>query len=240
MRQIELNVYNKLKKDFPSEIEVFEKATDALVIYSESLKDQSPYYPTSNIISELLNTSVEKRCVTTQIILISHSVANIKAARLLLLTGYVGSAMSCLRTSFESFQDAHICSISDTEATKFLTGSKINKKVTSLSPVQLEEYTTTEIKKILSNIGVHPSYKSLENQGLFEGTVFHEEYRVTYEFLFLRSIWSCFSIQLYMLTYLAKKWPDILNKIPSGIQVLSNLNNMLQRTAEGVEKRART
>ena len=99
MRKLELNIFNKLKKDFPAEIEVLEKGMNIIVMYGELLRDQSEYNKQSNTINDLLNASVEDRCSTTQIMLINHSIGNIKASRLLLLTGYIGPAMSCLRTT---------------------------------------------------------------------------------------------------------------------------------------------
>ena len=238
MRKLELNVFNKLKKDFPNEIEVLERGIDVLVRYGELLKDQTSYNRPEDTLDDLLKASSEHRCITAQIMLLNHSVGNIKAARLLLLTGYIGPAMSCLRTSYESFQNAHICSILDSQAIRFLTGKAINKKVKIPTPSQLEEETAKEIKRVLSNVGVHPSYKSLENQGYFEGSIFHKEHRVTYEFLFLRSLWSFFTVQLYLLVYLVEKWPKLIKEIPNVVQVATDLRKMHDVTMEGVNERA--
>ena len=237
MRQLELNVFNKLKKDFPTEIEVLENGIDVLVRYGELLKGQSPYNHPSDTLDDLLKASTEHRCLTTQIMLLNHSIGNMKAARLLLLTGYIGPAMSCLRTSYEAFQNAHICSVLDEQAIRFLTGKVINKKGEIPTPSQLEEETAKELKRVLSNVGVHPSYKSLENQGYFEGSIFHEENRVTYEFLFLRSLWSFFTVQLYLLVYLVEKWPKLIKEIPNVVQVAADLRKMHDSTMEGVRKR---
>ncbi len=238
MRQLELNVINKLRKDFPTEIEILENAIDVLIKYGELLKDQSLYNKPSNTLDDLLKASSEQRCLTTQIILLNHSIGNLKASRLLLLTGYIGPAMSSLRTSYESFQNAHICSVLDEQAIRFLTGKDINKKVKIPTPTQLKEDAAKEIKGILSNVGVHPSYKSLENQAYFEGSIFHAENRVTYEFLFLRSLWTFFTIQLYLLVYLVEKWPKLIKEFPNIVQVATGLRKMIDSTAEGVRLRA--
>jgi len=239
MRQLELNVFNKLKKDFPTEIEVLEKGVDVLVMYGELLRDQSPYNKPSHTLDDLLKSSTEHRCLTTQIMLLNHSIGNIKAARLLLLTGYIGPAMSCLRTSYESFQNAHICSVLDSQAIRFLTGKAINKKVEITTPSQLKEETAKEVKKALSNVGVHPSYKSLENQGYFEASIFKEEHRVSYEFYFLRSLWSFFTIQLYLLVYLVEKWPKLIKEIPNVVQVATDLRSMVDSTMDRFQQRAK-
>jgi hypothetical protein len=239
MRQLELNVYNKLKRDFLREIAVLENGIDVLVMYGELLKDQSPYNKPSHTLDDLLKASAEHRRLTTQIMLLNHSIGNMKASRLLLLTGYTGPAMSCLRTSYESFQNAHICSVLDEQAIRFLTGKAINKKVGIPTPNQLEDKIAKDIKRTLSNIGVHPSYKSLENQGYFEGSIFREENRVTYEFLFLRSLYSMFTIQLYLLVYLVEKWPRLIKEIPNVVQVATELRSMIESTMDGIQERAK-
>lgn len=239
MRQLELNVYNKLKRDFPGEIAVLENAIDALVVYGELLRDQSPYNKPSHTLDDLLKASPEHRCLTTQTMLLNHSIANMKAARLLLLTGYIGPAMSCLRTSYESFQNAHICSVLDAQAIRFLTGNTIDKKVEVPTPSQLEEETAKDVKRALSNVGVHPSYESLENQGYFEASIFSEEHRVSYEFYFLRSLWSFFTMQLYLLVYLVEKWPKLLKEIPNVVQVATELRSMIDSTRERFQQRAK-
>ena len=239
MRKLELKVLNKLKRDFPAEIEVLENGMDVLAMYAELLKGQSPYNKPSHTIEDLLKASAEHRCLTTQIILLIHSIECMKASRLLLLTGYIGPAMSCLRTCYESFQNAHICSVVDAQATRFLTGKDINKKVEIPTPYQLEEEKAKEIKSALSDVGVHPSYKSLEVQGYFYAAIFREDRKVGYEFYFLRSLWSFFHIQLYLIAYLVEKWPKLIKKIPNVVQVATDLRSMIDKTQNGFQQRAK-
>ncbi len=126
MRQLELNVFNKLLKDFPIEMEAMEKGIDVLVMYGEFLQEQSPYNKPSDTLDDLFKASANDRCLITQIMLLINSIENLKASRLLLLTGYIGPAMSLLRTSYESFENAHICSIMDQQAIRFLNGEVVN------------------------------------------------------------------------------------------------------------------
>ncbi len=91
MRQLGIDILNKLKKDFPSEIEVLEKGMDVLVMSGELLKDpSSPYHKSSHALDDLLKASAEERRSITQIMLLIHSIETLKASRLLLLTGYIG------------------------------------------------------------------------------------------------------------------------------------------------------
>ena len=74
MRQLELDVYNKLKQDFSTEIEVLENGIDVLAMYGELLKDQTPYNEPSHTLDDLLKASAEERCLITQIMLLNHCV----------------------------------------------------------------------------------------------------------------------------------------------------------------------
>lgn len=164
MRKLEIEIFNKLNKDFPDEIEVLEQAIDVLVLYSDYIAYNSPYDKPTDTLEDILQASPDDRCLVSQVMLLGFSIESIKAAQLLLLTGYIGPAMSSLRTGYEAFHNAHICSIVDEQAIRFLQGKTINKKVDIPVPEQLDEEIVKSIKYILSNIGVHPSYKSLENQ----------------------------------------------------------------------------
>jgi len=239
LRQLELQILNKLKKDFPTETEVLEKGIDTLVLYGEQLKDLSPYNKWSNKLDDLLHASAEHRCLITRILLLNHSIGHLKAARLLLLTGYIVPAMSCLRTSYESFQNAHICGALDEQTKRFLAGKKINKKVNIPTPSQLSENTAKDMKEALSSVGVHPSYKSLENQGYFEGSIFRKENRVTYEFIFLRCLWSFSTMQLYLFAYLVETWPELIKKIPDAVKVATELRKMVDYTKDEFMKLAK-
>jgi hypothetical protein len=238
MRQLELNMYNKLKQDFSTEIEVLEKGLDVLVMYGEKIKEQSAYRDKTNKVDDLLKANSSDRCLNVQIMLINHSIMVVKASRILLLTGYQVSAMSCLRTAYESLQTAHICSVLDEQAIRFLMGKDINKKVKIPTPNHLKGEVARDLKRSLSNVGVHPNYKSLEIQAYFEGSIFHEENRNTYEFLFLRSLWSFFTIQLYLLGYLVEQWPRFIKEIPDVEQVANELITIIDKTLDGVLKRS--
>lgn len=239
MRQLELNIYNKLHRDFQREISAIESGMDILVRYSELLKDQTPYNKPSHTLDELLKASPADRCLTTQIMLVINAIETMKASRLLLLTGYIGPAMSCLRTSYESFENAHICSVLDQQALRFLNGRVIDKKVEIPKPTQLTDETAKEIKRALSNVGVHPSYKSLENQGYFAASLFSEEHRISYEFYFFRSLWSFLTIELYLLAYLVEKCPRLIREIPNVVEVATELRKMVDYTQDEFMKRAK-
>ncbi len=239
MRQLELKIQDKLKQDFPREIAVLEDAMDILAMYGELLRDQTPFNKPTDTPNDLLKANAKDRCLTAQIMLVIHATEILKASRLLLLTGYISSAMSCLRTSYEALDNAHICSIVDEQAIRFFTGNYIDVKINVPAPDQLKDEVAKDIKRALSNVGVHPNYKSLETQGYFDASIFDTKHRNTYEFCFLRSLWTFFTVQLYLLAYLVEKWPNLMKEIPNVVQAASDLRKMIDSTQQGFMQRAK-
>jgi len=88
-------------------------------------------------------------------------------------------------------------------------------------------------------VGVHPSYKSLENQGYFEASLFKDQQRGTYEFYFYRSLFTFFEIQLYLLVYLVEKWPSLIREVANIVEVATDLRKMYDKTVGEFQKRAR-
>ena len=90
----------------------------------------------------------------------------------------------------------------DDQAMMLLNGKHLNKKVDINYPIQLDKVVAKDIKNTLANYGVHANYEALETQALYEGSIFIEENRATYEFIFLRNVYSFLTISLLLLDYL--------------------------------------
>ncbi|MFC1903919.1 hypothetical protein ACFLW9_03445 [Chloroflexota bacterium] len=238
MRQLELNILNKLTKDFPKEIDTLEKATDVLVSCIELLSAQSPFLRRAFSRQELIDTDAKNRCETVQIMLLMHSVTYLKAARQLLLTGYLTPSMSCARTAYESSQTADICSTKDGEAMKFLQGKHINKKAQVVVQVPFTHHNVQEIKRILSEVGVHPNYLSLENQAIFEGAISGAENTIMYEFLFLRCLRTLLAAQSDLLIHFIRAWPHLVNAIPGIRDTASLMKKVMDDTLQLVNRKA--
>ncbi|MFC2123058.1 hypothetical protein ACFLRP_05175 [Bacteroidota bacterium] len=228
MRRLELNILDKLKKDFPSEIELLEHGLNTIVKCDQLLQQTSPLLNKPDLRNNLLNSNQQDRCYTTHTLLISHSITFLKAARLLLLTGYIAPSLSCLRTAFESFQNAHICSVSDDQAISLLKGKHLNKKLDTNYPIQLDETTGKEIKRTLAYYGVHANYEAIETQALYEGSIFIEENRATYEFILLRNIYSFLTIILLLLDYLLDKQTFLVKELPDAMSLAKTIGRNIQ------------
>ena len=237
--QLEVNILNKLRKDFPKEIDTLEKATDVLINCIEFLSAQSPFLQRAFSRQELINTDAKNRCETVRLLLLMHAVTNLKAARQLLLTGYLAPSISCVRTAYESLQTADICSVKGDEAMKFLLGKRIDKKVEVMERVGFIPPKIQEIKGILSEVGVHPNYVSLENQAIFEGAILGGGNPIMYEFLFLRCLRTLLAAQSDLIVYSLKTWPYLANAVPDIKSTAFLMKQVMDETLEGVEKRAK-
>lgn len=232
MRQLEHNIYQKIKQDFPIEIELLEKGINALVKCDQILQQVSPLLDKPDLRNNLLNSNQQDRCYTIQTLLVSHSITFLKAARLLLLTGYIGPSLSCLRTAFESFQNSHICLESDDQAISLLKGKHLNKKLDINYPIQLDKTTGKEIKSTLANYGVHANYEAIETQALFEGSIFIEENKVTYEFILLRNIYSFLTISLLLFDYLLDSKHVLMKEFPDAINIARDISGKIPEIAQ--------
>jgi len=239
MRQLELNIFNKLTKDFPKEVDTLKKATDVLVNCIDLLSAESPFLRRAFSRQELIDTDAKNRCETVQLLLLMHAVTNLKAARQLLLTGYLTPSISCVRTAYEAFQTADICSVEDHEAMRFLIGKKINKKGTVMDRIRFIPSKIKEIKDILSEVGVHPNYISLENQAIFEGAISGAGKPIMYEFFFLRCLRTLLAAQADLVAYFLRTWPHLTNAVPSIRGTASLMKQVMDETLQGVEKRAK-
>ena len=223
MRKLEQDIYQKMKHDFATEIVMLETGLNTVIRCAQILVLKSPLLGKPNLRANLLNTDQHDRCSVTHTLLVSHAITFLRAARLLLLTGYIVPSLACLRTAFESFQNAHICLMLDDQAMMLLNGKHLNKKVEINYPVQLDRVVAKEIKNTLANYGVHANYEALETQALYEGSIFIEENRVTYEFIFLRNVYSFLTISLLLLDYLIDIRQFLLKELPDAENVARDM-----------------
>lgn len=214
MRKLEQNIYQKVKQAFPAEMTTMETGLNTAVRCAQILVQKSPLLDRPNLRANLLNANQKDRCSVTHTLLVYHAITFLKAARLLLLTGYIVPSLSCLRTAFESFQNAHICLVLDDQAMRLLNGKHLNKTVEISYPIQLDKTVAKEIKATLANYGVHASYEALETQALYEGSIFRKKNKATYEFIFLRNIYSFLTISLLLLDYLIDTKQFLKRELP--------------------------
>ena len=231
MRKLEQNIYQKLKRDFSAEIPVLEKGLNTIVQFAQMLDQRTPLLNQPNLRTNLLNARSQDRCDVTHTLLINHAVTFLKAARLLLLTGYIAPSLSCLRTAFESFQNAHICLSIDAQALRLLNGKHLNRKVEIDYPIQLDKTIAKDIQSTLSHYGVHANYEALETQALYEGSIFIQENRMTYEFLFLRNIYSFLTVSLLLLDYLLDTKQFLKTEYPDAINLAQDMAVKIQKIA---------
>lgn len=225
MRRLEQSIYQKVIHDFPTEVQILERAIDTLVASAKLWSERSPLLSKPDYRTNLLNVKPQERCETVHVLLMNHAVIFIQSSRLLLLTGYLVPSLSCQRTAFESFQSAHICLRDDSQSIQFLNGEYPDLRKFSKYTTPNDNKLSREIKTILSNFGVHVNYKALETQGLYHGSVLIPENEKTYKFLFLRNLHSFFSITSILISYVTNLKPFLKSEITDIPQILKDINN---------------
>ncbi len=236
MRGIEQRVLRKLQQDFPKDIDLMERGLDSVAKCVQIMINISPMLHKPNVQNNLLNANDEVRSGTVQVICIEHSFTFLKAARLLLLTGYISPSLSCLRTAFESFQNAYICSVRDDQAIRFIKGNEINRKVDVIYPQQLDTNLGRQIKNILAMYGVHPNFNAIEMQALFEGSVFTKENYTTYKFMFIRNVWSYNMMVVLLLDYLLERNQKLIEEVPEAPEIARELVQYIEDSEKQLEK----
>jgi len=229
MRKNEQDVLEKVRQDFSEDIKVLEKNLDNIERCVELLQREVPYLQQDSLSERLIETDDVTRRKAVYFILIKHSYTFLVAARLLLVTGYISPSLSCLRTAYESFHSGHICGSLDAQAKNFIQGKPINKKAALDYPVHLNEGLSRQMKRTLSEFGVHSSYHALENQARFEGSIFIDENYETYRFIFVRNIWSFEMMVALLLDYLFGNHQDLVKRVDQGPELLRELMERIAR-----------
>lgn len=222
VRRSEQEFYNKLKLDFPSEIAVLEKALDTTWQCSLILVDKAPLLRKPNLNANLVMANPKDRRLTSQTLLIYHATMFLRAARLLLLTGYPAPSMSCLRSTVESILNAHVCMQSDEQTMNWVKQGEIERKGFRF-PRQIPESVARKIMKELGTQGVHANYPAFLVQAYYPGIAFSKENKREYEFLTLRIIYFSLFISNRFLAYLLKKKPFLKDQVHDAGEVLQDL-----------------
>ena len=108
-----------------------------------------------------------------------------------------------------------------------LKGKHLNKKLDINYPIQLDKTTGREITRTLANYGVHVNYEAIETQALYEGSIFIEENRATYEFILLRNIYSFLTIALLLLDYLLDSKQLIMKEFPDAVNIARDISRKI-------------
>lgn len=222
MRRSEQDVYEKLKQDFPNEIAVLEKGLDTIWQCNLILIGKAPLLGKPNLNANLVAANPKDRRLTSQTLLIYHATMFLRAARLLLLTGYPAPSMSCLRSTVESILNAHVCMQSDAQTMNWVKQGKIERKGFRF-PGQIPESVAEKIMKELGAQGVHANYPAFLVQAYYPGIVFSKENKREYEFLTLRIIYFSLFISNRFLAYLLKKKPFLKDQVHDAGEVLQDL-----------------
>jgi hypothetical protein len=200
----EQNVFEKVTTDFQVEVDALDACIDTIESCVLVLIHKVAIFQRPSLNISLRQASTRTRCTAVQALLLYHALANLKAARFLVLVGYPAPALSCLRTTIESTLNAHVCYISDEQALKWVKYQRVNRSGFGY-PNYFKD--AREMLDTLNKHGSHPDYLAVGQQGYYQGLVFSTDNKQDYEFLTLRAIHFCLLVSNRLLAYiLGKRW----------------------------------
>lgn len=239
VKELESAISRKLHEDFAKELKVSEQAIDLIADCTQIVKGKSQFLNREFNLDELVKADATERCNTVNIMLLMHSVMNINASRQILLTGYLVPSMSSLRIAYEALQEAMICSQHEEEALKFVQGKAVDKRLTVLGLKALVGDELRTLKGLLSYVGVHPNFFSLQYQAIFEGAIFDSGNKKMYEYHFQRCLYMLFAAQFDVLTYFLTSRLEVVKEVPRFNEVFVLLRRALYATHSEVERKAK-
>jgi hypothetical protein len=154
----------------------------------------------------------------------------------LLLTGYDGRALSCVRDAYEGFRFADYCLHNSDTATNWLKGQTIRKPRGHKCPDVIAE--KQEAVKALNTWGTHLCYRATV-YGWVSKARLNKDLGDFDKFF----VWQDFGILLLAssrgLSYVLEKHPELINRIVGVKQKLEGATSLAQRTISIVEERHR-
>lgn len=123
---------------------------------------------------------------------------------------------------------------------RLLNGKHLNRKVEIEYPIQLDKKISRDIQNTLSHYGVHASYEALETQALYEGSMFIQENKTTYEFLFLRNIYSFLTVSSLLLVYLLDTKQFLKVENPDAINIVKDMAVQNKKIAGRLEEMSKS
>lgn len=142
-----------LLQDFGPDVNLLEELIN---LVSQCVEEINVALPDSDL-QQLYESKDEKLlCATVSGILLYESIERLHAARSLLLLGYQGRMLACLRDMIESLYYSDVCMKNPQEARHWLDNGYINKDTATKVHQVVERNRKGQMWNLLSGAGVHP------------------------------------------------------------------------------------
>jgi len=199
--------------------------TSALGECIDVLVSEQPEFHQTNISKVLKEASGPARCQGTHVLLLGNCVNLLNAGILLLLSGYNGRALSCIRDVNESLRFADSCLYNPDSALNWLEGKKPRKPRRHEYPSIIEEDKNTE--KILNTWGTHSDYESTMS-AWFSRFRYSGELGDFDKFFILRDFATLLNASCRALSYVLGRHTHLIDRIADVELKLQTANSLVQ------------
>lgn len=210
--------------------------TDTLSAMSDcidTLMSAQPKFHETNLTENLRKAGGQSLCRGTHILILGNCHDMLNAGVLLLLTGYNGRALSCVRDVYEGLRFADACLHNANAAINWLDGKKPKKPKGHKYPdeIALDQGADT----ILNVWGTHPQYESTMS-------AWFSRFRLSRQvddfdrFFVLRDIVTLLSASSRGLSYILLRHSFLVDKVSGVAQRPQNANSLVQKTMSEVVK----
>lgn len=198
-----------------------------------TLASEQPEFHQTNLTGRLRVSNGPTRCRGTHILILGYCVDLLYAGVLLLLTGYNGRALSCVRDVYEGLRFADSCLSNADAASNWLEGKRLNKPKGHKFPPEID--LGQQAKGILNAWGTHPQYESAMSAWISRARLCGEMDEID-RFLVLRDFATLLDASSKGLSYVLRRHTDLDSKHTGAKKELEDANAMVQTTMVEVLK----
>ena len=210
--------------------------TDALSAMGDCidiLMSAQPEFHKTNLTENLRRVGGQSLCRGTHILILGYCYDMLNAGVLLLLTGYNGRALSCVRDVYEGLRFADACLNNDDSANNWLDGRKPKKTKGHKYPdmIALDQGADA----ILNVWGTHPHYESTMSAWFsrFRQSGQLDDFD---RFFVLRDAVTLLSASSKGLSYILLRHSCLVDKVSGIAQVPQSATSLVQKTMIQVSK----
>ena len=251
---VEQKFWERLRKDFKTEIacinrglavlrkvddditkEIFKRDVDVNEVIGtlDDLKKQRGQVSREDIFLELLLDPQElSRAVCA--FLCSEALERLIAARLLIFTGHISRALSCIRDAYECLRCSDVCRASDTESRRWLKGRKVKVPQGFVLTALLAQDSMDH--KLFNKWGTHAYYESVIMSAVLGPFCPQLETMEETERIYTENSSACIGFILFairdMLGYLVIIHQKSIETTPEIVQVYESISRNLDRVNE--------
>lgn len=157
--ELELTFCKELHANHSDAVATLDATSGAIAGWAVDFYETEPAL--AKPLAEQPNLSDDSVCSVAFTLLFGETVERLRCARLLLFTGHVSRAISCVRDSLEALQWAHVTRIVPTQARGWMKGNAVKVPKSLTLPPYVSTQLRDESSQLLNVQGTHPYSESV-------------------------------------------------------------------------------